>query len=287
MESFDSILKQHLPRIASMARSIHRGFGGVLDEKCLISAGTVGLWEVTLRYDPTKTKNLWDYASNRVQGSMMDELRFMDHISRDARHALKTGKNDFGVGLVRPCSLDEAIDSPENDDSLALCLRLEAGKAVCDAVAKLTFTHQRFVRKYYHEDLSLAQIARQLGVTTSRIHQIKKKVHKKLGKLLRLYFPVDERVRQRTPVRTKSSHKLKRNPRFVEFQGENRRLSELASEWKIKLGTLAARIRIGWTVERALHTPIKKIVERTTSIRSSQFEQFQKTSIGELVSNDQ
>ena len=55
----------------------------------------------------------------------------------------------------------------------------------------------------------------------------------------------------------------KTNNRLIEFQGEIHTLGEWASITKIKLPTIWARLKYGWSVEKALTIPPKKKTGRT------------------------
>lgn len=54
----------------------------------------------------------------------------------------------------------------------------------------------------------------------------------------------------------------RRSSRMIEFNGEVHTLAEWSRINNLKIGTLHARFSQGWTVERALTQPLKKLVRR-------------------------
>ena len=56
----------------------------------------------------------------------------------------------------------------------------------------------------------------------------------------------------------KEQGRNKRTNRLIEFRGSTRCLSELAEQYKINMKTLWARLKSGWSMEKALTVPIRK-----------------------------
>lgn len=51
----------------------------------------------------------------------------------------------------------------------------------------------------------------------------------------------------------------RRNNFLIEYKGEKRLVIELANQYHIKYTTLKKRLRLGWDIEKALKTPVRKI----------------------------
>lgn len=49
----------------------------------------------------------------------------------------------------------------------------------------------------------------------------------------------------------------KRNNHFIEYNGERHTLQEWCEKINIKYATLESRLRIGWSIEKALTTPVR------------------------------
>lgn len=67
-----------LPLVRSIAIAIHQGLPPHVPLDDLISAGTVGLIDTVDRYDPANGGNFPKYASIRIRGAVLDELRAAD-----------------------------------------------------------------------------------------------------------------------------------------------------------------------------------------------------------------
>lgn len=54
----------------------------------------------------------------------------------------------------------------------------------------------------------------------------------------------------------------RRNTRYVTYRGEKRTLKSVADECGIYEEALASRLNLGWTIEKAVSTPIRRITEK-------------------------
>lgn len=82
-----------------------------IDVNDLISAGAVGLIESAGRFDPEKGVRFSTFASQRVRGAIMDELRGMDWMTRGMRDKKKSLDNAFldaEKTTGRPCDAETA-----------------------------------------------------------------------------------------------------------------------------------------------------------------------------------
>lgn len=177
----------------------------------LASAGKVALVEALLRYDGPDGKAR-AYCYTRVRGAMLDELRRLDPLSRRTRDRVKqvtraathlTGRlgrepADFEVaaatgltiGAVREANRFAVVDTlPLNGaadgapfielhDPTALCPAENAARgdtvhSVRAALNRLPPNQALAVRRYYLEDATLDDIARELRVSRERARQIR------------------------------------------------------------------------------------------------------------------
>jgi RNA polymerase sigma factor for flagellar operon FliA len=179
----------------------------------LASAGKVALVEALLRFSgpPHEARA---YCYTRVHGAVLDELRRLDPLPRRTRARVtriaratvtlmgELGREpaDFEVaeatgltaGQVREagrfaaaetCPLDEA--GAELHDRAAPCPAesAENGDAVLSvraALERLPANQALALRRYYLEDATLDEIARELGVSRERARQIREAGEKKL-----------------------------------------------------------------------------------------------------------
>ncbi len=84
-----------------------------IDVQDLISAGTIGLLESIDRFDPGKGVQFNTYASIRVRGAIMDELRSMDWMTRSMRdksNQLEKAYDEIEKKTGRPAEVEEVAD---------------------------------------------------------------------------------------------------------------------------------------------------------------------------------
>ncbi|MHB0774106.1 RNA polymerase sigma factor FliA [Halomonas sp. WWR20] len=79
------LLEQHLPMVRRHALGLQVRLPASVDIEDLIQAGMVGLLDALGRYDTGQGASFSTYASQRVRGAMIDELRSRDWIPRSVR----------------------------------------------------------------------------------------------------------------------------------------------------------------------------------------------------------
>ena len=178
----------------------------------LLSCAHVALVEVARRFDPAAGASFATYAFARLQGAVLDELRSGDWASRSVRAAARrtdAAADALAVSLGRPPTREElaaslgvarteldtlqvdvhraimvSIDA-ENGDSGSLDLpstgdsperaiiRSEHARTLHDAIRELPDRLDEVVERNFFGDESLTDIARDLGVTLSRVSQMR------------------------------------------------------------------------------------------------------------------
>jgi RNA polymerase sigma factor FliA len=84
----EGLILSHLPQVELLARRLHRRCPRLeLDD--LISAGTIGLIQAVDRFDPSRNLKLKTLADHRIRGAMLDYLRQIDPLPRNARQFQK------------------------------------------------------------------------------------------------------------------------------------------------------------------------------------------------------
>ena len=79
------LLERHLDLVRLLARKLARRIGGAVEVDDLMSAGTIGLIQALESYDLGRANSFATYASRRIHGSMLDELRRRDWVPRSVR----------------------------------------------------------------------------------------------------------------------------------------------------------------------------------------------------------
>ncbi|MDT0275635.1 sigma-70 family RNA polymerase sigma factor [Blastococcus goldschmidtiae] len=179
----------------------------------LVSCAHVALVEVAKRFDPTAGASFATYALARLQGAVLDELRSGDWASRSVRAAARrtdAAADALAVSLGRPPTREElaaalgvprseleslqvdvhravmvSIDAETSSDGGSLdlpdtgesperaLLRGERARYLHEAIRALPDRLDEVVERNFFGDESLTDIAEDLGVTLSRVSQMR------------------------------------------------------------------------------------------------------------------
>lgn len=226
-ESVTVLTQQHVGLVHHVARQLARRLHDKVDLDELVSAGAVGLMQAAASYEPARGLTFSTYAVPRIRGSMLDELRRHDPMSRGARRKARaiTGAREslvhrlgrepksaeiaielnVSVETLRQWELDVDVSIEVSLDVAPRALREEgqvtAAGAIADesmptveerigreeviarlglAIKGLRAQERTVLALYFYEELTLQEIARVLGLSASRISQIRGEA---LGKL--------------------------------------------------------------------------------------------------------
>src|SRR5689334_23791354 len=80
-----SLTQQHVGLVHHVARQLARRLHDKVNLDELVSAGAIGLMQAAATYEAARGLTFSTYAVPRIRGSMLDELRRSDHMSRGAR----------------------------------------------------------------------------------------------------------------------------------------------------------------------------------------------------------
>ncbi len=80
-----SLLKQHQPMVRRMALQMLAKLPASVELDDLIQAGMIGLLDASTRYQDNRGAQFETFASQRIRGAMLDELRASDWGSRNLR----------------------------------------------------------------------------------------------------------------------------------------------------------------------------------------------------------
>jgi RNA polymerase sigma factor for flagellar operon FliA len=178
----------------------------------LIQAGMIGLIEASRSYDSEQGASFETYASIRIRGSMIDEIRRGDWVprsvhrrARDAAAAIrkleqKSGRaasaTEVAAAMEMPLpdylrlmedaargqvlSLESRIEDHGELDSPSkggptpqqMMERGEFGRELAKAITHLPEREQLVLSLYYEQELNLKEIGAVLGVSESRVCQI-------------------------------------------------------------------------------------------------------------------
>jgi len=88
-ETQEELLKLYLPIVKSIVARIKINLPPHIEEADLNSVGLQGLIAALRKYDPLQKKSFGSYAAMRIRGAILDELRRMDWMPRNARTNFK------------------------------------------------------------------------------------------------------------------------------------------------------------------------------------------------------
>lgn len=85
----DQIINDYSPLIKSIAFHFAARLPASVELDDLVSVATIGLMDAIEKYDPMQNTSFKNYATYRIRGSILDELRSLDSISRSTRKKVK------------------------------------------------------------------------------------------------------------------------------------------------------------------------------------------------------
>lgn len=215
-----ALTQQHVGLVHHVARQLARRLHDKVDLDELVSAGAVGLMQAAASYEPARGLTFSTYAVPRIRGSMLDELRRHDPMSRGSRRKARSmsaarealvhrlGREpkssevavqlNVSVETLRQWEIDVDGAIEVSLDVAPRSLRDEghvtAGSAIADestqsiedrlgheeqiarlalAIRSLRVQERTVLALYFYEELTLQEIARVLGLSASRISQIR------------------------------------------------------------------------------------------------------------------
>jgi RNA polymerase sigma factor for flagellar operon FliA len=206
-----------LPLVKRVARQLSSQIGGAIDREDMEQIGLMGLLEALRRYGPPDEK-FGAYASVRVRGSILDELRRQDwrprsvrqdsHRLRDAERALtrRLGRVPSEAEMLSELDISSAeLQSHRLAENAEMLVSFDeivedlqrvpshhqtpetayaTRRSIEQALTALDEREQRVVQLYYEFDLSLKEIAAVLGLTDARVCQINKGALRKMKAVL-------------------------------------------------------------------------------------------------------
>jgi len=208
----DALVRENTAIVGHLVRETMAKMPTHVSRDDLTSAGLLALVQVAKSYDPSRGVPLAKFAAHRIRGAILDELRGMDWASRSVRRrqrSLDEVRSRLAVTLGRvPSSaeiaealglsvaelsshdddvnrasvmslqgfgdntLDDVLPTREPDPAQAIEHRERLGY-MRDAVELLPERLRVVVEQYFLAERPMAEIAEQLGVTESRVSQMR------------------------------------------------------------------------------------------------------------------
>ena len=206
----NALIKQYQPLVRRLAHHMMAKLPPSVDVDDLIQVGLIGLADALSRFEATQGVQFETFATQRIRGAMLDELRENDWMSRGSRksqkdiesairrleHRLGHTPKESEIAAELSMSLDKVRGTQllyledmsrrnEDDDTyldrhvadstadpLNMLRDHNLREALVAAIKLLPEREQYIMSMYYEQDMNLKEIAAVLDVTESRICQL-------------------------------------------------------------------------------------------------------------------
>jgi RNA polymerase sigma factor for flagellar operon FliA len=210
--AIEDLVRGHLPLVGHLVREMLGRVPAHVSREDLVSAGMAALAGAAKSFDPERGTPFGTFATTRIRGAILDELRGLDWASRGVRSrarrveatqqelTARLGRSPsrpelaeaLGMGVDELTALDEDVQravvlslqgftTSTAEDIVAerapgpeeLLLHRERIGYLHDAIAALPERLRRVVQAYFFEERPMLDIAGELGVTESRVSQLR------------------------------------------------------------------------------------------------------------------
>lgn len=131
--SEQELIERYLPLVRNVVDRIKINLPAHVDADDLYSVGITGLLAAVRKYDPGQNTTFAAYASTRIRGAILDELRRMDWCPRRARAKAKKIKESINVveQRLQRAATEEEVRAELGLSSKEYAKWLEESRPVC------------------------------------------------------------------------------------------------------------------------------------------------------------
>jgi RNA polymerase sigma factor for flagellar operon FliA len=208
----EDLVRNHLPLVGHLVRDMLSRLPAHVSREDLISAGMAALAGAAKNFDPSRGTPFGSFATARIRGALLDELRGLDWASRSVRSRARRvdaaqqeltaslGRLPTRVELAEALGLTvDELNAIDEDVQRAVVLSLQgftAGTAeelvpertagpedllihrerigyLHHAIEALPERLRHVVTAYFFDERPMLDIAEELGVTESRVSQLR------------------------------------------------------------------------------------------------------------------
>ena len=198
----EKIILEYAPLVKMVAGRLSMYLGYNVEYEDLVSYGIFGLIDAIDKFDALKDVKFETYASLRIRGAILDQIRKMDWIPRTIRQKQK--KIDTAIReITNVISLNEFLEQGSEipndnnfnrkaqfDEPEAVIERDELKRILAGALELLTEKERKVIVLYYYEDLTLKEISSILEVSESRTSQLHTRALQKMKSKLGNYMGI-------------------------------------------------------------------------------------------------
>ncbi|OAZ98534.1 RNA polymerase sigma factor FliA [Halomonas sp. G11] len=205
------LMTEYMPLVRRQALTLQVRLPASIELDDLIQAGMMGLLEALGRFDATQGATFATFASQRIRGAMVDELRTRDWLPRSVRRSARAVDETvrrLEQSLGRPPEETEIADAmdmpladyqqllhdtnsgqllpfeelvadgsePHNREAVSSpfdhLLDAQQRETLVAAIEALPEREKLLMALYYQEELNLKEVGAVLGVTESRVSQL-------------------------------------------------------------------------------------------------------------------
>lgn len=210
--STDDLILHYAPLVKFVVGRLSSCFPSHVDRTELFNVGLRGLWEAIERFDPDRGIRFESFASRRIRGAVLDELRRIDWMPRSVRRVgrelsaaverfrhrrgrLPTDSElatEMNVGVPELLRMIDESTSPHFvtwdststggegeavftwQEVIAAPEELEPELALLldQALAELPERDRQIIQMHYGDGMVLREIGEHFGISTARVHVI-------------------------------------------------------------------------------------------------------------------
>src|SRR5829696_716672 len=176
--SEDQLVRAHLHLAGQAVSELARRLPSHVNRDDLSSAAMLGLAQAARSWDPGRGASFERHAATRIRGALLDELRDSDWASRSvrsrARRLQQAGEELTGRLGRTPTQAELATDCPASTAPPTTSWSTGSGGRTCPMPClALPERLRAVVIGYFFQERPMLEIAGELGVTESRVSQLR------------------------------------------------------------------------------------------------------------------
>lgn len=128
-QSRETLMMEHLPHVKRIVNRMAIHLPATVDIEDLYNVGVIGLIQAIDRFDSTRDNKFITYATHRIRGAVLSELRSRDFLSRSNRRKIREMDHAYAM-------LEQQLGRDAEDHEVAKVLQVDMEQF--DAIKKLS-----------------------------------------------------------------------------------------------------------------------------------------------------